>query len=402
MTKVVLDGALFSECELSGNNRHGMLRVAEEITKLLVEKGEMDISFANTVYLPKYHKSLVRYIQKKFPELSNKILSQKPLPVFNLLKYKAYFRKYPGLMFMPVKNKGIGSADIFHSFYYPFSKKVEQSTIKKCLTFLDIISLRMNGYPQEMQQLTHKIVKHIQHNYAISISEFSKNDLLNYNPNINPERVFVSPLSASKELFYQNRNKEDWEFVREKYKLPERYFLCISSSDLRKNIPHLINSFSKFILQEKPMDIFLVLAGNSTHSRKLLNQLNIDKAVRDKIVFANKFIDEDDLAVVYSNAIAFFFMSYYEGFGLPVLEAMQCGTPVVAANCTSIPEVVGDAGLLLPPDDVDELCGIMHELNINEGFRDSLSAKGLAKTATFSWERTAREYTDIFNTISNF
>lgn len=401
MTKVVLDGALFSECELSGNNRHGMLRVAEEITKLLVEKGEMDISFANTVYLPKYHKALGRYVEKNFPELSDKILSQQPLPVFNLLKYKAYFRKYPKLMFVPVRNKGMGAADLFHSFYYPFSRKIEQSAIKKCLTFLDIISLRMKGYPKEMQQLTHKIVKQIQQNYAISISEFSKNDLLTYSAAIQPERVFVSPLSASKELFYQNTIPADWNRVKQKYQLPDRYFLCISSGDLRKNIPHLVNSFSRFILQQKPKDIFLVLAGNSTHSIKLLDELNIDKAVREKIVFANKFIDEDDLAVVYSNAIAFFFLSFYEGFGLPVLEAMQCGTPVVAANCTSIPEVVGDAGLLLQHDDVDTLCNTMHELNINEGLRHSLSEKGLAKAATFSWERTAREYTEIFKTISN-
>jgi glycosyltransferase involved in cell wall biosynthesis len=266
---------------------------------------------------------------------------------------------------------------------------------------LDIIPLRLEGYTKEIINLTQRIVDSIQENYAISISEYSKQDLLNYNKHIKPENIFVAPLAASPSTFYQNKNVADWQRVQKKYNLPTNYFLCISSSDIRKNIEHLIICFSQFILQEKPNDAHLVIAGNSTHSRTVLDKLNIDKEVRKRIVFPEKFIDESDLAIVYSNALSFFFMSLYEGFGLPALEAMQCGTPTVAANTSSIPEVMGDAGILLSPTDKNSLCETMLQLYNNESLRLNLSQKGIQQASLFSWERTANEYSSIFKMINN-
>lgn len=399
MIKLILDGALFSECERLGNNRSGMMRIAEEITNLLINNPEIDISFANTVYLEYYHLWLKKYIQQRYPALAGKILSQKPSFLFNPLRFKSIYMRLPWLLFLPVKNKSINSYDLFHSFYYPFPKEIQNASIKKCITYLDIIPLKMDGYPKSLRNLTQRIVRSIESNYAISISEFSKQDLLDYNKNIDPNRVFVSPLAASRQLFFQNRSEEDWKLVKEKYNLPEQYFLCLASSDVRKNIPHLILSFSKFILQEKPKDLFLVLAGNSTHSRLILDKLNINKSVREKIIFTTKFIDEKELAVVYSRALSFFFMSIYEGFGLPVLEAMQCGTPTVSANCTSLPELVGDAGILLPPNDQDQLCQTMLNLYTNAQLRNSLSQKGLQRASQFTWEQAANEYANIFKKI---
>jgi len=401
MNKIVFDGALFSECQMQGRNRYGMLRVAEEITIRLLNIDEFEFAFANSIYLEKYHLSLIQFLQDNFSSHQLSILSKKPNAIFNILEYKRIFQKLPWLLFPNVKNAGIEEYDIYHSFYYPINKNVQQLPLKKCITFLDIIPLRLEGYTKEIINLTQRIVDSIQENYAISISEYSKQDLLNYNKHIKSENIFVAPLAASPSTFYQNKNVADLQRVQKKYNLPTNYFLCISSSDIRKNIEHLIICFSQFILQEKPKDAYLVIAGNSTHSRTVLDKLNIDKEVRKRIVFPEKFIDENDLAIVYSNALSFFFMSLYEGFGLPALEAMQCGTPTVAANTSSIPEVMGDAGILLSPTDKNSLCETMLQLYNNESLRLNLSQKGIQQASLFSWERTANEYSSIFKMINN-
>jgi glycosyltransferase involved in cell wall biosynthesis len=164
-------------------------------------------------------------------------------------------------------------------------------------------------------------------------------------------------------------------------------------------LPHLIKSFSKFILQENPKDLHLVLTGNSTYGYSILEKLGIDKKVREKIVLA-KSIANEDLASVYSNATCFFFMSLYEGFGLPALEAMQCGTPVVTSNATSLPEVVGDAGIMLSPNDEDGLCQTMLQIYNDQELRNKFSVLGLSRAKQFSWERCANEYVEVFKKIT--
>ena len=104
----------------------------------------------------------------------------------------------------------------------------------------------------------------------------------------------------------------------------------------------------------------------------------------------------DVLPALYGGADAFVFPSFYEGFGLPPLEAMACGVPVLAADATSLPEVVGDAGVLFPPDDVDHLCAALHEVITDRHRHDDLARRGLQRAATFSWQRTANLFLDAF------
>lgn len=398
-TKVVLDGTLFSECEMLGANRDGMMRLTEDITDRLVLNKELDINFVNTLYIEKYDKSLKHFINVHYPSHSNKIFSKKPPFFSNILSWKELFRIKLAKVPINPYYKELDELDIFHSFYYPFPKSILKNSIKKSITFLDIIPLKLNGYPEDLIQRTKNVVDSIAGNFAISISEFSKQDLLNYDKRVKEENVFVVPLAASHDLFYQNKSETDWAFVKKKYSLPDNYFLCVSGSDLRKNIAHIIKSFSKLLLQEKHTDLHLVLTGNASHNSSLLDELNISSVVRKKICMPKNYIDSKDLAVLYSNAICFFFMSLYEGFGLPALEAMQCGTPTVVSNVTSLPEVVGEGGILLPPTDIDVLCDTMNNIYINIELRKKYSLAGLEKAATFSWQRCADEYADIFKTI---
>ena len=402
-TKVVLDGTLFAECEMLGANRDGMMRLTEEITQRLVLNNDLDISFASTLYIEKYDSALKKFIREKYPQHVNKLFSKKPPFLSNVLKWKSLFRKELANMPVSPYYKGLNKEDLFHSFYYPFPKTVLRNNIKRSITYLDIIPLKLNGYPNELVERTKAVVNSIASNFAISISEFSKQDLLNFDNRTDPKKIFVVPLAASKELFYQNTNEADRLSVKQKYGLPEKYFLCVAGNDSRKNIPHIIKSFNKFMLQENPNDLYLLLAGNNSHNRSVLTELNISEAVRKKIFIPDRFIDSADLAVLYSNAMCFFFMSLYEGFGLPALEAMQCGVPTVSSDTTSLPEVVGDGGIMLPPTDVDALCEVMNNLYKNEGLRKKYSLAGLQRASTFSWERCANEYAGIFkNIVSNF
>jgi len=395
-----MDGALFSECEMFGSNSYGMVRIAEEVVKEFMHYNEFDISFVNTIYSKKYDSFLKKFLEKRYPTYRGKILSKTPilsssLPGLSILS--KYFAKYLSL---EVKSTGLDKGDIYHSFYYPFNKSIiRNADIKKSITYLDIIPLRMKGYSKAMVDITKQVVKSIVSNYAISISEFSKQDLLDYNNEISADRVFVAPLAASKELFFQNKNREEWVRVKRKYSLPDNYFLSVSSTDIRKNLPHLIKCFSQFLLQEKPQDLFLVLTGNTTYSYAILNKLNIDKAVRDKIIISNRYIENKDLSVIYSNALCFFFMSLYEGFGLPALEAMQCGVPVVTSNVSSLPEVVGNAAIMINPKDEMELCNTMNEVYNNEALRAKYAALGIVRANDFSWQKCANDYIEIFKKI---
>lgn len=402
MIKVVLDGALFSECEKAGANRDGMTRLAEDITDKLMLNKDLDISFANTVFMEKYDSLLKKNIGKKYPARIGKIISKKPPKLLNVFAFRRVFRNPLIKNFIHISYKAFENQDIFHSFYYPFSKPLmKNNKVKKSITFLDIIPLRLKGCSYDLVSWTKEIVASIESNYAISISEYSKQDLLDYDKRIKPENVFVAPLAADEKIFYPNKDVENWNYVKQKYKLPDNYFLSVSGKDKRKNIPHLVASFNKFLLQQKYRDIYLVLTGNTTHNYAMLNDLKISREVRDKIIMPNTFIDTNDMAALYSHAMCFFYMSYYEGFGLPALEAMQCGVPVVTSNATSLPEVVGNAGITLPPKDEDVLCDVMNKMYNSEALRNQYAEAGIARASTFSWQRCADEYAHIFKQIAS-
>ena len=393
--KTAIDGSLLADCERLGHIRFGMFRVAEEITKRVADDQGISLSLVNTRQTIKDDHLLRSYVSKLNAGKKIKILSHlfAGSKIYNLqrIAVKANKTFYPGSF------AGLNKYDLFHSFYFPFSENITKSKIKKCMTLLDIIPLRHEGYPQ-LVELTKSIVESIVPNFGIAISQFSKEDICDYDKRIDPQRIFVVPLAADKTLFYKNTSKEDWQRVKKKYGLPDNYFLSISGLDKRKNLEHLIYSFNKLVQQQNTEDLHLVMTGNVSFENTLFHELDIAKTTKDKIIFA-KSIEEADLSIVYSNALCFFFMSRYEGFGLPALEAMQCATPVVTSNATSLPEVVGEAGVMLPPEDGDALCSTMWKIYNDSELRSRLSMLGLKRAEVFSWEKCADAYKAIFKQI---
>lgn len=164
-----------------------------------------------------------------------------------------------------------------------------------------------------------------------------------------------------------------------------KYILYVAAGRKYKNVDGLIRAFAKLDVPH-----VLVITGLAGRASPETVQLATELGVRDRVVFSG-FLDDSELPLLYSAADVFVYPSYYEGFGLPVLEAMACGTPVVASNRTSLPEAVGDAGLLFDPDDVDEMARTIGRVIADRALHAELSAKGLARASSFTWEQTAQK-----------
>src|SRR5918998_4978510 len=145
-TKLVIDGSLLSECKMAGTSRGGAHRVAEEVTKKLLNIGELEISFANTVYTRQHDESLRKYISANYPLHTSKVISRKPAIASSIPKWGGLLGRLGRALSLEVKVAEVESFDVFHSFYHPFPQRIQNKKIKKSITLLDIIALRMNGY----------------------------------------------------------------------------------------------------------------------------------------------------------------------------------------------------------------------------------------------------------------
>ncbi len=233
---------------------------------------------------------------------------------------------------------------------------------------------------------------------VITISESARTDFCARTGH-DPGRVHVVPLAADRAQFQPCGDAETLRGVRERYGIPDGpYFLSLCTFEPRKNLRHVIRAFGDLIrAQPGVADLRLVLAGGTGWKfDAIFDELNdADAGARARIVVTG-YVAEGDLAPLLSGALAFLYLSLYEGFGLPPLEAMQCGTPVVAANTSSLPEVVGDAGLLLDPHDRDALCQAMLDLLHRPVLRRHLAGLARRRAERFSWERCARETVAVY------
>jgi glycosyltransferase involved in cell wall biosynthesis len=182
--------------------------------------------------------------------------------------------------------------------------------------------------------------------------------------------------------------------ARARYGLPERYVLYLGGFDARKNVATVLKAYryaQSAIGKDCPLVVAGPLPGQDTSFAPDPRRLARKQGMNERFVrFVGSPVDADKPAI-YRAAAAFIFPSRYEGFGLPPLESLACGTPVVGSDTSSIPEIVGDAGVLLPPDDAQGMAEALIRLATDDAFRAELSRRALAQAARFSWERTAQE-----------
>lgn len=292
--------------------------------------------------------------------------------------------------------------DIFHSPYFSIPKIIRKK--KKKVKFLTVYDLIPILYPQyfnrrKVDQVKKALNSLSPSDFVICISQSTKNDFCNLFK-FDPSRVFVIPLAASGS-FSPCKDLKLIREVKNKYGIPSGpYILSVGTLDPRKNTKHLIFSFQRIIEQEKIRDLNLVLVGaKSCFHEKLFAQLNSHGL--EKRIILTGFVPDQDLTPLYSGALVFVYPSLYEGFGLPPLEAMQCGVPVITSNTSSLPEVVGDAGIMTDPNDSDAICHHILKIYRSPTLRQELANKSLEQAKKFSWEKCSGQTIDAYKKALN-
>lgn len=236
----------------------------------------------------------------------------------------------------------------------------------------------------------------------LTVSEYSKRDIMKFFPFVNEEKIFVTPLAANKS--YKPLNKSNCvEYIKNKYSISSPFLLYIGGFSTRKNVKELIIAFSK-IYKSLKKDYKLVLCGSIKDEGVKLQDLCKELLIDDKIIFTG-FIPDDELPLFYNAAELFVYPSLYEGFGLPPLEAMSCATPVITSNSTSIPEVTKDCAILIDPFNKDELASSILNLLNSESLLQEYSQKGYKNSLNFTWKNTAiatlKAYEHAFENINS-
>ena len=299
--------------------------------------------------------------------------------------------------------ESLRNADIYHSTFYPLPKQAKVKDLQRFLTLYDLIPvLHPEVYGKEMEsmgQWFQTILSSIdKETWIVCISEATKGDLCEHIA-IDPSRVFVTPLAADPTLFYPVTDADELTRVQHHYHVkPAPYVLSLCTIEPRKNIDHAIRCYVRLMQEGKTPDLQLVLAGSKGWNYDhIFRQIEGAEAFQANIVVTG-FVANEDLAALYSGALAFVFPSLYEGFGLPPLEAMQCGVPVIVSNTSSLPEVVGEAGIMLDPKDADGLCQSLLSLYEDSSLRAELAKKSLLQAAGFSWQRCAEDTVNAYKT----
>lgn len=232
---------------------------------------------------------------------------------------------------------------------------------------------------------------------VITVSESTRNDLVRL-LDADTEKIVVIPNGVSP-AFRKRVLKKDLAAIREKHRLPEKFFLSVSSLEPRKNLQSLLKAY-RLLPEEVTSEHRLVLAGAG-------NRIFADADLEAELtripggtVHILGYVPSEDLPALYRLSTALVYPSLYEGFGLPVLEAMAASTPVISSNRSSLPEVAGHAAALVDPESVEELAAAMELITTDSGTRNLLIERGKKRAAQFSWEKTAKMTLEVLKSAA--
>lgn len=279
------------------------------------------------------------------------------------------------------------------------------SGVKLVLSIMDVMYLfpasKLPKSPSLYQRIGREYLRHIVPIVArrspaiITISASSRDDILQY-LDVPKDRVSVLWLAAN-DACRTIPEISELNLVRKKYDLDCPFVLALGAVDPRKNTAMVIEAYAKFRRQfTGPFKLAVIgLPANGMGAfRSLAERLGVGK----EVIFAG-FVSESDLVALYNSADLFLYPSLYEGFGLPVLEAMVCGTPVITSLTGSIPEIAGDAAVMVNPRDVDEIAAAIARVSTDTVFRRNLVARGKMRAEAFSWQRTAEKTFEIYKNV---
>jgi glycosyltransferase involved in cell wall biosynthesis len=309
------------------------------------------------------------------------------------------------------KKYNIDDFDIFVSPVYPFPDSIiDNKKIKTFHILHDCIPV-LNNIPRPDFDSNFWHIKLINNLNKETIyfcnSNCTKKDYLNIENNqIDKNKIFVTPFATSK-IFFPEYNKNKLINVFKKYKHdfnPDKFYIfSLCTIDPRKNLLFTIKCFLNFIIKYKIENLHFFLGGGyfPEYYKDFIMEISKIKEYRDKIAYLG-YIDDNDINILYSNSLFFVFLSQYEGFGTPPLEAMQAGTTVICSNNSSLPEVVGDAAITIDYDSEEQCLNAFEKFYFNSELRNEYIKKGLERSKLFSWEKTFDMMSKIIiKTVSN-
>jgi glycosyltransferase involved in cell wall biosynthesis len=292
-----------------------------------------------------------------------------------------FFWRY---LHFPAIERFIGPVEVFHSPNYQLIPTKSAATV---ITVYDLAFLKFPEVTMLTAKLHYarKIFDYVQGaDLVIAISENTKNDLLELT-RITEEKIVVVP-GACDEKFRQINDPCRLEEVEKKYGIQKDYILFVGTIEPRKNLARLLRAYHR--IKDK-VDAQLLLVGPKGWRDKEIYQ-TYDRLHLSEMVKFLGYVSEEDLPYLYNGALFFVYPSIYEGFGLPPLEAISCGCPVIASRVSSLPEVLGEAALYVDPQDENEIAGGILHLYEDAQQRKRLSGLGLAQAKKFSWEKSAK------------
>lgn len=311
-----------------------------------------------------------------------------PLKVFTNIKYvpipiKAtnFLIRHPQL-FLPLFEKSFGLTDIFHGTNYtvfPFRRS------RQIMTIYDLTFIKYPKYSNTIVQGYADRVRRCLHwtDLVLTISESSKHDIVKH-LGFDADRIIVTPLASR-----YNLGAQSGTLAFDDYDLSQPFILFVSTIEPRKNILGLIEAFD-YLKQTQKIQHNLVLIGQKGWLYEPIFERIARSPYRDHIYHLN-YLPDDVVMEFYRKADCFVYPSHYEGFGLPVLEAMTLGTPVICSNNSSLPEVSGDAAIMIDAGDDMAIANAIMQVIDDRPFREELIQRGYAQARTFSWRETAKK-----------
>jgi glycosyltransferase involved in cell wall biosynthesis len=295
---------------------------------------------------------------------------------------------------------------IYISPYYAIPRKIlEQEHIKKIYILYDTIPIMFPEYfnaNYEYNRMLNTLNKSI---YYFCISQSCKDDFLKYcGDKLDSNKMFVIHI-ATNQYYAPNYNKQELIQALKKYNVEHnpnyKYLFSLCTLEPRKNLPFTIVCFFKFIKKHNIQDLYFYLGGGTwkTFESAMAKTLEEAGEYKCKIKLLG-YIDDSDVNILYSNSLFFTYLSQYEGFGMPPLEAMQAGTPVITSNNSSLPEVVGDAAISLTYNDVEAVIKAFEDFYFNEDLRKAYIAKGLERAKMFSWEKCVGQMAEAIKEVA--
>jgi glycosyltransferase involved in cell wall biosynthesis len=286
-------------------------------------------------------------------------------------------------------------ANLFHALAFAGPKQID---IPWIVTIYDLSFMK---FPQSFNvtnrtYLTYAVRDSLRRaNYVIAISESTKRDLLSLF-RVHPDKVRAIYCGVDPEFGIAQPKDIN---LRSKYSLPEKFILFLGTVEPRKNIARLVRAFAMAKRQAK-LPHYLVLVGAYGWKYAEINRAAADAGIADAVRFIG-YAPQDEIAGWYRAADLFVYPSLYEGFGLPPLEAMACGTPVISSNASSLPEVIGDAGIAIAPQDERALSDAIIRAVTDRTLHENLKARGLEQAKKFTWTRAANETVTLYHEALN-